>query len=113
MTSGAGAPATRRRRPHRQGPQRAPSATRRGARPLRGSKARGTFTRGGGQTTPEETRWGSSPPPPIKRPSSNTGNERGEGAGRGKNSPAAPTPPAMTYRTTGIRQDGEVIIADG
>src|SRR5258708_12424457 len=43
----------------------------------------------------------------------NRGNERGNGDVKGENFLTVANHPAMTYRTTGIRRDGEVIIADG
>ena len=77
------------------------------------SKVRGNFTKVEGQIITADNPLESSATATIDMTSFNTGNEQRGGDVKGENFLDAANYPTMTYRTTGIRQDGEVIIADG
>src|SRR5260221_4370607 len=83
------------------------------ARHLMVSKVRGNFTKVEGQIITADNPLESSATATIDMTSFNTGNEQRDGDVKGENFLDVANHPAMTYRTTGIRQDGEVIIADG
>src|SRR5258706_12851804 len=83
------------------------------ARHLMVSKVRGNFTRVEGQIITAGNPLESSATATIDMTSFNTGNEQRDGDVKGENFLDVANHPTMTYRTTGIRQDGEVIIADG
>jgi polyisoprenoid-binding protein YceI len=83
------------------------------ARHLMVSKVRGNFTKVEGQIITADNLLESSATATIDMTSFNTGNEQRDGDVKGENFLDVANHPTMTYRTTGIRQDGEVIIADG
>jgi polyisoprenoid-binding protein YceI len=83
------------------------------ARHLMVSKVRGNFTKVEGQIITADNPLESSATATIDMTSFNTGNEQRDGDVKGENFLDVANHPAMTYRTTGIRPDGEVIIADG
>jgi polyisoprenoid-binding protein YceI len=83
------------------------------ARHLMLSKVRGNFTKVEGQIITADNPLESSATATIDMTSFNTGNEQRDGDVKGENFLDVANHPTMTYRTTGIRQDGEVIIADG
>ena len=83
------------------------------ARHLMVSKVRGNFTKVEGQIITADNPLESSATATIDTTSFNTGNEQRDGDVKGENFLDVANHPTMTYRTTGIRQDGEVIIADG
>src|SRR4249920_588800 len=83
------------------------------ARHLMVSKVRGNFTKVEGQIITADNPLESSATATIDMTSFNTGNEQRDGDVTGENFLDVANHPTMTYRTTGIRQDGEVIIADG
>lgn len=83
------------------------------ARHLMVSKVRGNFTKVEGQIITADDLLESSATATIDMTSFNTGNEQRDGDVKGENFLDVASHPTMTYRTTGIRQDGEVIIADG
>jgi polyisoprenoid-binding protein YceI len=83
------------------------------ARHLMVSKVRGNFTKVEGQIITADNPLESSATATIDMTSFNTGNEQRDGDVKGENFLDVANHPTMTYRTTGIRQDGEVIIADG
>lgn len=83
------------------------------ARHLMVSKVRGSFTKVEGQIITAYNPLESSAAATIDMTSFNTGNEQRDGDVKGENFLDVANHPTMTYRTTGIRQDGEVIIADG
>src|SRR5260370_25885591 len=83
------------------------------ARHLMVSKVRGNFTKVEGQIITADNLLESSATATIDMTSFNTGNEQRNGDVKGENFLDVANHPTMTYRTTGIRQDGEVIIADG
>ena len=83
------------------------------ARHLMVSKVRGNFTKVEGQIITADNPLQSSATATIDMTSFNTGNEQRDGDVKGENFLDVANYPTMTYRTTGIRQDGEVIIADG
>ena len=83
------------------------------ARHLMLSKVRGNFTKVEGQIITADNPLESSATATIDMTSFNTGNEQRDGDVKGENFLDVANYPTMTYRTTGIRQDGEVIIADG
>ena len=83
------------------------------ARHLMVSKVRGNFTKVEGQIITADKPLESSATATIDMTSFNTGNEQRDGDVKGENFLDVANHPTMTYRTTGIRQDGEVIIADG
>jgi polyisoprenoid-binding protein YceI len=83
------------------------------ARHLMVSKVRGNFTKVEGRIITEDSLLESSATATIDMTSFNTGNEQRDGDVKGENFLDVANHPTMTYRTTGIRQDGEVIIADG
>src|SRR2546429_8986556 len=77
------------------------------------SKVRGNFTKVEGQIITADKLLESSATATIDMTSFNTGNEQRDGDVKGENFLDVANHPTMTYRTTGIRQDGEGIIADG
>jgi polyisoprenoid-binding protein YceI len=77
------------------------------------SKVRGSFTKVEGQIITADDPLESSATATIDMTSLNTGNEQRDGDVKGENFLDVANHPTMTYRTTGIRQDGEVIIAEG
>jgi polyisoprenoid-binding protein YceI len=83
------------------------------ARHLMVSKVRGNFTTVEGQIITADNPMQSSASATIDMTSFNSGNEQRDGDVKGENFLDVANHPVMTYRTTGIRQDGEVIIADG
>src|SRR5258708_1807601 len=83
------------------------------ARHLMVSKVRGNFTKVEGQIITADNPLESSATATIDMTSFNTGNEQRDGDVKGENFLDVANHPTMIYRTTGIRQDGEVIIADG
>src|SRR5712691_11543073 len=83
------------------------------ARHLMVSKVRGNFTKVEGEIITADNPLESSATATIDMTSFNTGNEQRDGDVKGENFLDVANHPTMTYRTTGIRQDGEVIIADG
>ena len=83
------------------------------ARHLMVSKVRGNFTKVEGQIITADNPLESSATATIDMTSFNTGNEQRDGDVKGENFLDVANHPTMTYRSTGIRQDGEVIIADG
>jgi polyisoprenoid-binding protein YceI len=83
------------------------------ARHLMVSKVRGNFTKVEGQIITADNLLESSATATIDMTSFNTGNEQRDGDVKGENFLDVANHPTMTYRTTGIRQDGEVIIAEG
>jgi polyisoprenoid-binding protein YceI len=83
------------------------------ARHLMVSKVRGNFTKVEGQIITADNLLESSATATIDMTSFNTGNEQRDGDVKGENFLDVANHPTMTYRTTGIRLDGEVIIADG
>jgi polyisoprenoid-binding protein YceI len=83
------------------------------ARHLMVSKVRGSFTKVEGQITTAASPLESSATATIDMDSFNTGNEQRDGDVKGENFLDAANHPAMTYRSTGLRQDGGDIIADG
>ncbi len=83
------------------------------ARHLMVSKVRGNFTKVEGQIITADNPLESSATATIDMTSFDTGNEQRDGDVKGENFLDVANHPTMTYRTTGIRQDGEVIIADG
>jgi polyisoprenoid-binding protein YceI len=83
------------------------------ARHLMLSKVRGNFTKVEGQIITTDNPLESSATATIDMTSFNTGNEQRDGDVKGENFLDVANHPTMTYRTTGIRQDGDVIIADG
>jgi polyisoprenoid-binding protein YceI len=83
------------------------------ARHLMVSKVRGNFTKVEGQIITADNPLESSATATIDMTSFSTGNEQRDGDVKGENFLDVANHPTMTYRTTGIRQDGEVIIADG
>jgi polyisoprenoid-binding protein YceI len=83
------------------------------ARHLMVSKVRGNFTKVEGEIITAGNPLESSATATIDMSSFNTGNEQRDGDVKGENFLDVANHPTMTYRTTGIRQDGEVIIADG
>jgi polyisoprenoid-binding protein YceI len=83
------------------------------ARHLMVSKVRGNFTKVEGQIITAGNPLESSATATIDMTSFNTGNEQRDGDVKGENFLDVANYPTMSYRTTGIRQDGEVIIADG
>jgi polyisoprenoid-binding protein YceI len=83
------------------------------ARHLMVSKVRGNFTKVEGQIITADNPLESSATATIDMTSFTTGNEQRDGDVKGENFLDVANYPTMTYRTTGIRQDGEIIIADG
>jgi polyisoprenoid-binding protein YceI len=83
------------------------------ARHLMVSKVRGNFTKVEGQIITADNPLESSATATIDMTSFTTGNEQRDGDVKGENFLDVANHPTMTYRTTGIRLDGEVIIADG
>src|SRR5258705_9550807 len=83
------------------------------ARHLMVSKVRGNFTKVEGQIITADNPLESSATATIDMTSFNTGNEQRDCDVKGENFLDVANHPTMTYRTTGIRQDGEAIIADG
>jgi polyisoprenoid-binding protein YceI len=83
------------------------------ARHLMVSKVRGNFTKVEGQIITADNPLESSATATVDMTSFSTGNEQRDGDVKGENFLDVANHPTMTYRTTGIRQDGEVIIADG
>ena len=83
------------------------------ARHLMVSKVRGNFTKVEGQIITADNPLESSATATIDMTSFSTGNEQRDGDVKGENFLDVANHPTMTYRTTRIRQDGEVIIADG
>lgn len=83
------------------------------ARHLMVSKVRGSFTKIEGQIITAENPLESSATATIDMTSFNTNNAQRDSDVKGENFLDVANHPTMTYQTTGIRQDGEVIIADG
>jgi polyisoprenoid-binding protein YceI len=83
------------------------------ARHLMVSKVRGNFTKVEGQIITADNPLESSATATIDMNSFNTGNEQRDGDVKGENFLDVANHPTMAYRATGIRQDGEVIVADG
>jgi polyisoprenoid-binding protein YceI len=83
------------------------------ARHLMVSKVRGNFTKIEGQIITADNPLESSATATIDTTSLTTGNEQRDGDVKGENFLDVGTHPTMTYKTTGIRQDGGDIIADG
>ena len=83
------------------------------ARHLMVSKVRGNFTKVEGQIITADNPLESSATATIDMTSFSTGNEQRDGDVKGEAFLDVANYPTMTYRTTGIRQDGEVIIAEG
>jgi polyisoprenoid-binding protein YceI len=83
------------------------------ARHLMVSKVRGSFTKFEGQIITAENPLESSATLTVDISSLSTGNEQRDGDVTGENFLDAAHHPTMTYRSTGVRQDGEIIIADG
>src|SRR6266705_1708167 len=81
------------------------------ARHLMVSKVRGNFTKVEGQIITADNPLYSSATATINMTSFNTGNEQRDGDVKGENFLDVANHPTMTYRTTGIRQDGEVSMA--
>src|SRR6266516_4595057 len=78
------------------------------ARHLMVSKVRGNFTKVEGQIITADNPLESSATATIDMTSFNTGNEQRDGDVKGENFLDVANHPTMTYRTTGIRQDGEI-----
>jgi polyisoprenoid-binding protein YceI len=83
------------------------------ARHLMVSKVRGNFGKIEGQIITADNPLESSAAATIDTTSLSTGNEQRDGDVKGENFLDVASHPAMTYRTTGLRQDGSDIIADG
>ncbi len=83
------------------------------ARHLMVSKVRGNFTKVEGQIITADNPLESSATATIDMASFSTGNEQRDGDVKGENFLDVANHPTMTYRTTGIRQDGGEILADG
>jgi polyisoprenoid-binding protein YceI len=83
------------------------------ARHLMVSKVRGNFGKIEGQIITAENPLESSAAATIDTTSLSTGNEQRDGDVQGENFLDVASHPAMTYRSTGLRQDGGDIIADG
>ena len=83
------------------------------ARHLMVSKVRGSFTKIEGQIITAENPLESSATATIDMTSFNTNNDQRDSDVKGENFLDVANHPTMTYQTTGIRQDGDVIIADG
>ena len=83
------------------------------ARHLMVSKVRGSFTKIEGQIITAENPLESSATATIDMNSFSTNNEQRDNDVKGENFLDVANHPTMTYQTTGIRQDGEVIVADG
>ena len=83
------------------------------ARHLMVSKVRGNFTKVEGQIITADNPLESSATATIDMTSLSTGNEQRDGDVKGENFLDVANHPTMTYRTTGIRQDGGEILADG
>src|SRR5258708_32155583 len=82
------------------------------ARHLMVSKVRGNFTKVEGQIITAESPLEPSATATIDMTSFNPRNEQRDGDVKGENFLDVANHPAMTYRTTGIRRDGEGIIPD-
>ena len=83
------------------------------ARHLMVSKVRGSFTKVEGQLITAANPLESSATATIDMTSLSTGNEQRDGDVKGENFLDVANYPIMTYRTTGIRQAGGEIFADG
>lgn len=83
------------------------------ARHLMVSKVRGSFTKFEGQIITAENPLESSATLTVDMASISTGNAQRDGDVTGENFLDAANHPTMTYRSTSVRQDGEIIIADG
>jgi polyisoprenoid-binding protein YceI len=83
------------------------------ARHLMVSKVRGNFGKIEGQIITAGNPLESSAAATIDTTSLSTGNEQRDGDVKGENFLDVASHPAMTYRSTGLRQDGGDIIADG
>jgi polyisoprenoid-binding protein YceI len=83
------------------------------ARHLMVSKVRGSFTKVEGQIVTAANPLESTATATIDMDSLNTGNEQRDGDVKGENFLDTANHPTMTYHTTGLRQDGADIVADG
>jgi polyisoprenoid-binding protein YceI len=83
------------------------------ARHLMVSKVRGNFGKVEGEIITAENPLESSAAATIDTTSLSTGNEQRDGDVKGENFLDVANHPAMSYRTTGLRQDGGDIVADG
>jgi polyisoprenoid-binding protein YceI len=83
------------------------------ARHLMVSKVRGNFNTVEGQIITADNPLESSATATIDMTSLSTGNEQRDGDVKGENFLDVANYPKMTYRSTGVRQDGGEIIADG
>jgi polyisoprenoid-binding protein YceI len=83
------------------------------ARHLMVSKVRGSFTKVEGQIVTAANPLESSATATIDMDSLNTGNEQRNGDVKGENFLDTANHPTMTYRSTGLRRDGDGFIADG
>jgi polyisoprenoid-binding protein YceI len=83
------------------------------ARHLMVSKVRGNFNTVEGQIITADNPLESSATATIDMTSFSTGNDQRDGDVKGENFLDVANHPAMTYRTTGIRQEAGEIIADG
>jgi polyisoprenoid-binding protein YceI len=83
------------------------------ARHLMVSKVRGNFNTVEGQIITADNPLESSATATIDMTSLSTGNEQRDGDVKGENFLDVANFPKMTYRSTGVRQDGGEIIADG
>jgi polyisoprenoid-binding protein YceI len=83
------------------------------ARHLMVSKVRGNFTKFEGQIITAEDPMKSSATATIDTTSVDTSNEQRDGDVAGENFLDTANHPTMTYRSTGIRQDGKKLLVDG